>query len=93
MSTYRGELRRQCLTICSLSKQDQDLLKSAAKKVGTHATVASLAGLGLGVFAAIRLRSMRVAYFKAFRAMEKPVELKFADGRTGGLIDNRTRYQ
>jgi hypothetical protein len=61
------------------------LLKTAAKKVGTHATVASLAGLGLGVFAAIRLRSMRVAYFKAFRAMEKPVELKFADGRTGEL--------
>jgi hypothetical protein len=58
-------------------------LKSAAKKVGTHATIASLAGLGLGVYAAIRLRSMRVAYFKAFRAMEKPVELRFADGRTG----------
>lgn len=44
-----------------------------------------MAGLGLGVYAAIRLRSMRVAYFKAFRAMEKPVELRFADGRTGEL--------
>lgn len=70
----------------SLSPQDQDLLKSAAKKVGIHATVASLAGLGLGVFAAVRLRTMRVAYFKAFRAMEKPVELRFADGRTGKSI-------
>lgn len=26
---------------------------------------------------------MRVAYFQAFRALEKPVEVKFADGRTG----------
>lgn len=67
----------------SLNQQDQELLKKAAKKVGTHTTVASLAGFGLGVFAAVRLRTMRVAYFKAFRAMEKPVELRFADGRTG----------
>lgn len=71
------------LTFNSLSQQDQELLKSAAKKVGTHATVASMAGLGLGLFAAIRLRRMRVAYFQAFRAMEKPVELRFADGRVG----------
>ncbi|KAF1928769.1 uncharacterized protein M421DRAFT_62587 [Didymella exigua CBS 183.55] len=69
------------------TSQDQELLKSAAKKVGTHATVASLAGLGLGVFAAVRLRRMRLAYFKAFRAMEKPVELKFADGRTEPIPD------
>ncbi|KAG9200097.1 hypothetical protein G6514_007574 [Epicoccum nigrum] len=75
-----------------LSQQDQDLLKSAAKKVGTHATIASLAGLGLGVYAAIRLRSMRVAYFKAFRAMEKPVELRFADGRTGEWGDAATYF-
>jgi hypothetical protein len=26
---------------------------------------------------------MRLAYFRAFRAMEKPVEVRFADGRTG----------
>jgi hypothetical protein len=26
---------------------------------------------------------MRVAYFNAFRAVEKPVEVRFADGRTG----------
>lgn len=80
------------LTPRSLSQQDQELLKSAAKKVGTHATIASMAGLGLGVYAAIRLRSMRVAYFKAFRAMEKPVELRFADGRTGkSLWVDKTR--
>ncbi|TFK99512.1 hypothetical protein BDV98DRAFT_532593 [Pterulicium gracile] len=70
-----------------LNQQDQDLLKSAAKKAGTHASIASLVGLGLGVFAAVRLRTMRVTYFKAFRAMEKPVELRFADGRTEAIPD------
>jgi hypothetical protein len=48
-----------------------------------HAGIASLAGLGLGVYFAARLRKMRLAYFNAFRAMEKPVEVRFADGRTG----------
>jgi hypothetical protein len=67
----------------SLSQQDRDLLKRAGSKVSTHAGIASLAGLGLGVYFAFRLRSMRLAYFNAFRAMEKPVEVRFADGRTG----------
>jgi hypothetical protein len=67
----------------SLSQQDRDLLKSAGGKVSMHAGVASLAGLGLGVYFAFRLRAMRLAYFNAFRAMEKPVEVRFADGRTG----------
>jgi len=48
-----------------------------------HAGIASLAGLGLGIYAAFRLRAMRMAYFNAFRAMEKPVEVRFADGRAG----------
>lgn len=30
---------------------------------------------------------MRLAYFKAFRAMEKPVEVRFADGRTEKIPD------
>ena len=30
---------------------------------------------------------MRLAYFKAFRAMEKPVEVRFADGRTEPVPD------
>jgi hypothetical protein len=71
---------------CSLNQQDRDLLKSAGGKVSTHAGIASLAGLGLGVYLAFRLRAMRVAYFNAFRTMEKPVEVRFADGRTGELI-------
>jgi hypothetical protein len=71
------------LTCFSLSQQDRDLLKSAGGKVSMHAGIASLAGLGLGVYFAFRLRAMRLAYFNAFRAMEKPVEVRFADGRTG----------
>jgi len=66
----------------SLSQNERDILRSAGGKVSTHAKVGSLLGLGFGIYCAIRLRSMRMAYFNAFRAMEKPVEVKFADGRT-----------
>jgi hypothetical protein len=53
-----------------------------------HAGIASLAGLGLGIYAAFRLRAMRMAYFNAFRAMEKPIEVRFADGRAGTPTPN-----
>lgn len=70
-----------------LNQQDRDLLKSAAGKAGLHAGIASGIGLGLGVYFAFRLRNMRLAYFRAFRAMEKPVEVRFADGRTEPIPD------
>ncbi|KAH7084953.1 hypothetical protein BKA63DRAFT_548208 [Paraphoma chrysanthemicola] len=70
-----------------LNQQDRDLLKSAGGKVSTHAGIASLIGVGLGVYAAFRLRAMRLAYFNAFKAMEKPVEVRFADGRTEPIPD------
>lgn len=79
-------LRPNMLTLYSLGPKERDLLKKAGSKVSTHAGIASLVGLGLGVYGAYRLRNMRVAYFKAFRAMEKPVEVRFADGRTGKCI-------
>ena len=68
----------------SLNQSDRDTLRSAGSKVSTHASIGSLFGLGFGIYCAFRLRTMRLAYFKAFRAMEKPVEIKFADGRTRG---------
>jgi hypothetical protein len=71
------------LTCHSLNQQDRDILKSAGSKVSTHAGIASGIGLGLGIYTAFRLRAMRLAYFRAFRAIEKPVEVRFADGRTG----------
>ncbi|KAL1612444.1 hypothetical protein SLS60_000671 [Paraconiothyrium brasiliense] len=70
-----------------LDQSDRDILKSAGGKVSTHAKVGSLLGLGFGIYCAFRLRSMRMAYFNAFRAMEKPVEVRFADGRTEPIPD------
>ncbi|KAF4478568.1 hypothetical protein FAGAP_12320 [Fusarium agapanthi] len=70
-----------------LNDNDRDILRTAGSKVSTHATVGSLLGLGFGVLCAFRLRKMRLAYFNAFRAMEKPVEVKFADGRTQPIPD------
>lgn len=71
------------LTAHSLTQSDRDVLRSAGSKVSTHAKIGSLLGLGFGVYCAFRLRTMRLAYFKAFRTLEKPVEVRFADGRTG----------
>ncbi|CAA9964356.1 hypothetical protein CFE70_006980 [Pyrenophora teres f. teres 0-1] len=70
-----------------LNQEDRDILKSAAGKVSRHAGFASAVGMGLGIYTAFKLRTMRLAYFKAFRAMEKPVEVRFADGRTEPVPD------
>lgn len=64
-----------------LQDSDRDTLKNAANKTGTHATVGSLLGLGLGLFLAFRIRSSRTQMFNAFRTSEKPTHVKFADGR------------
>lgn len=66
-----------------LNDTDRDTLKSTASKVGTHATIGSLLGLGLGVFLAFRVRSSRTQMFNAFRTAERPTHVKFADGREG----------
>lgn len=68
-----------------LRESDRDTLMSAAGKVGTHATIGSLLGLGLGVFLAFRIRNSRTKMFNAFRTAEKPTHVKFADGREGTL--------
>lgn len=83
-STLPGQYAlRSGLISASLNQSDRDILRSAGSKVSTHAKVGSLLGLGFGIYCAYRLRNMRLAYFNAFRAMEKPVEVRFADGRTG----------
>lgn len=66
-----------------LQDSDRDNLKTAASKMGTHATVGSLLGLGLGLFLAFRTRRSRTQMFSAFRTAEKPTHVKFADGREG----------
>jgi hypothetical protein len=66
-----------------LEDSDRDILRSAASKFSTHATIGSLVGVGLGALLAFRVRSARLKMFQAFKAKEKPVSLQFADGRTG----------
>lgn len=67
----------------NLNAEDRDALKSAASTVSRWATVGSAVGLGLGLYAAIRLRSTRKAFFAAIRAQERPTKVVFGDGRTG----------
>lgn len=68
-----------------LNQSDRDALKSAAGTFSTYTTIGSLLGLGLGAAMAFRVRKVRTDYFKAFRAMEKPTHVQFANGRTGML--------
>ncbi|OCL14286.1 hypothetical protein AOQ84DRAFT_428988 [Glonium stellatum] len=70
-----------------LQQSDRDALEAAAKKVSRHATIGSLVGLGLGIFLAYRIRNTRNAIFNAFRAMEKPTAVQFADGRIESIPD------
>lgn len=69
-----------------LQAQDRDKLKSAASTISVWTTVGSAVGISLGLFAAIRLRSTRKAFFAAVRAQERPTKVVFADGRTGILL-------
>ncbi|KAJ5905184.1 uncharacterized protein N7473_002100 [Penicillium subrubescens] len=70
-----------------LQADDRDVLKSAASTVSLWTTVGSAVGLGLGLYAAIRLRSNRKAFFAAIRAQERPTKVVFADGRTEPIPD------
>jgi hypothetical protein len=70
-----------------LQQTDKDALISAAKKVQTHALVGSLAGIGLGLYLAIRLRQNRTRLFQAFKASEKPTHVRFASGREEAIPD------
>ncbi|KAJ5391281.1 hypothetical protein N7509_006771 [Penicillium cosmopolitanum] len=70
-----------------LQFEDRDALKSAASTVSLWTTVGSAVGIGLGLYAAVRLRSTRKAFFAAVRAQERPTKVVFADGRTEPIPD------
>ncbi|EON62367.1 hypothetical protein W97_01589 [Coniosporium apollinis CBS 100218] len=70
-----------------LEDKDRETLYKAAGKLSRHAAIGSIVGLGLGLYAAYRLRNARLAYFQAFRAAEKPKAVQFADGRTEPIPD------
>ncbi|KAL4943444.1 hypothetical protein BDV06DRAFT_189797 [Aspergillus oleicola] len=71
----------------NLSADDRDALRSAAKTVSIWTTVGSAIGVGLGLYAAFRLRSSRKVFFDVFRAAQKPVKVIFADGRSEAIPD------
>lgn len=66
-----------------LTQEDRDALVKASTRVSGRAIVGTLVGLGLGIYAAFRLRRVRADMFSAFRAAEKPTHVIFADGRKG----------
>ena len=70
---------------CSLTQDDRKTLERAASKLSTHITIGSLIGLGIGVALAWQIRTNRVKLFNAFKAMQKPTHVKFADGREGAF--------
>jgi len=70
-----------------LQQSDRDALNDASRKFSTYTAIGSILGLGLGAALAFRVRRARTEYFKAFRAIEKPTHVKFADGREEPLPD------
>lgn len=66
-----------------LHQSDRDAIADATRKFSTYTAIGSILGLGLGAALAFRVRRARTEYFKAFRAIEKPTHVKFADGREG----------
>ncbi|KAL5337499.1 hypothetical protein BJX70DRAFT_369521 [Aspergillus crustosus] len=70
-----------------LQPEDREALKSAASRVSLWTTVGSAIGIGLGLYAAFRLRSSRKAFFEVFRAAQKPTHVIFANGKTEALPD------
>jgi len=69
------------------NQSDRDALNGAARTFSTYTTIGSLLGLGFGAAMAFRVRKIRTDYFKAFRAMDKPTHVQFANGRTEALPD------
>ncbi|KAI0001540.1 hypothetical protein F4779DRAFT_604138 [Xylariaceae sp. FL0662B] len=76
-----------------LSQEDRNVLIKSTNRMTSHAVWGTLIGLGLGVYAAYRLRRLRVDTFNAFRLTEKPTHVRFADGRQVAVPDTTPLVQ
>ncbi|KAI1118119.1 hypothetical protein F5Y14DRAFT_447529 [Nemania sp. NC0429] len=70
-----------------LEPSDRESLRKAVKRVATATTLGSLIGIGLGIYASVRLRKVRTDVFAAFRAAEKPSFVVFSNGRQEAIPD------
>ncbi|MCJ1245804.1 hypothetical protein MMC30_003008 [Trapelia coarctata] len=86
VSTDLRKLAKQHLEH-DLNRDDRKTLERAASKLSTYITIGSLIGLGVGVALAWQIRSNRVKFFNAFKAMQRPTHVKFADGREEAVPD------
>ncbi|KAK2804115.1 hypothetical protein FQN50_006743 [Emmonsiellopsis sp. PD_5] len=90
LAAFRGTTRNELTSLAQehmqhdLHPADRSKLKQAASKLGTHAQIGSVLGVGLGLFMAYRIRRLRVDTFNAFRVAEKPTHIQFANGRLAG---------
>jgi hypothetical protein len=70
-----------------LRQSDRDLLRDAANRISWYTTIGTAVGVGLGLWMAFRVRQARTRMWEAFKAKEKPTQVKFADGREGMCHD------
>ena len=63
--------------------EDRQLLKKATDNVSIYTSIGTALGVGAGLFLAFRFRQARIRTWEAFKTREKPVAVKFADGREG----------
>ncbi|KAL2824260.1 hypothetical protein BDW59DRAFT_147743 [Aspergillus cavernicola] len=70
-----------------LQPSDRDALKSAARRMALCVQVGTVAGTGLALLAAYRVRGARKAFYQAFRARERPTHVILKDGETHPIPD------
>ena len=66
-----------------LTSDDRQLLRTAANKVPIYTSIGTALGVGAGLFLAFRFRQARLRTWEAFKARDKPIAVRFADGREG----------
>jgi len=66
-----------------LSPDDRQLLRNASNKISVYTSIGTALGVGAGLILALRFRQARIRTWEAFKAREKPVAVRFADGREG----------